>query len=125
MSQIIKAFTGIYLLLLLMVSATGVLGAFLQTLHAQNLHSMMIDELENSDYARSILEAAYEEAEKHQYDLCLILYRENEAAIVCEEVAELPEDVRDVFMAEVCLQYEISLTFFDISAQQKLIGYAR
>jgi hypothetical protein len=125
MSQVIKAFTGIYLLLLLMVSSTGVLGAFLQTLHAQNLHSMIIDELENSDYARGILEAAYEEAEKYQYDLQLILYRENETAVVCREIGELPVDLQEVFMAEVRLQYEISLTFFDISAPQKLIGYAR
>ncbi len=125
MSQIIKAFTGIYLLLLLMVSSTGVLSAFLQTLHAQNLHSMIIDELENSDYARSILEAAFQEAEKNQYDLHLILYRNHEAAVVCEEVTELPEDLGDVSMAEVCLGYEIALTFFDISLPQKLIGYGR
>ena len=125
MSQVIKAFTGIYLLLLLMVSATGLLGAFLQTLHAQNLHSMIIDELENSNYARGILESAYEEAEKFQYDLRLILYRETETAVVCETADELPADLQGVFMAEVHLQYGISLTFFDINASQKLIGYAR
>lgn len=47
MSQIIKAFTGIFIVMFMMVSATGILGAFLQTLHAQNLHAAIINELED------------------------------------------------------------------------------
>ena len=64
MSQVIKAFMGVFMVLFLLVASTGVLGAFYQILHAQNTHAHMIDELENSDFARSIMEACFEIAEQ-------------------------------------------------------------
>ena len=60
MSQVIKTFLGVFLILFLTVTAAGVLGAFYQMLHAQNLHAKMIDELENSDYAPLVMEACFE-----------------------------------------------------------------
>ena len=125
MNQIIKAYTGIYLLLLLMMGSTGVIGAHLQILQVQNLHSMIVDELENSDYAKPILEAAVDLAEEWGYKLELVLYREQESGAVCKVNTDIPAEVDDVFMAKVQLEYELSMSFFDINAPQKLVGYAR
>ena len=76
MSQIIKVFTGIYILLFLMSAGMGLLGAFLQTLQAQNLHGMVIDELENSDYAPSVLEGAFDVVEGKVHSLwCVFTWK--------------------------------------------------
>ena len=43
MSQIMKAFTGMFIVMFMMVSATGVLSMFFQAMYAQNLHAVIID----------------------------------------------------------------------------------
>ena len=125
MSQIIKAYTGIFLLLILMMASAGMLGVYTQTLHAQNSHALMIDELENSDYAKPVLESLYEFAKKHHYGLTVILYRENETEIICQEAGQIPENMADIFMAEVRLSYEVRVPFFGIVFLQELQGYGR
>ena len=45
MSQVMKAFMGVFMVLFLMATSTGVIGAYYQVLHAQNTHAVMIDEL--------------------------------------------------------------------------------
>lgn len=125
MSQIIKAFTGIFIVMFMMVSATGILGTFLQTLHAQNLHAAIINELENSDYARTVLIEVFDTAEEGGYELRLRLYQEYEEYILCAAAEEVPEDVSSVMMAEVTLSYPVQLLFFQVSQKQDIVGYAR
>lgn len=125
MSQIMKAFTGIFIVMFMMVSATGILGAFLQTMQAQNLHAVIIDELENSHYTYAVLESAFEVAEAHGYELSLVLYQEYDAEITCVKIEEIPLELEDVVMAEVTLSYPVEMTFFQILRQQSIVGYAR
>ena len=124
MSQIMKAFMGIFLLMLLVVTATGMLGAFLEVSHAQNLHAAIIDEMEKSDYAYSVLEGAFEAAEKNDYSLELVLYYENGGIMKCFCADEIPPNVNEVYMAEVILTYPVGMTFFNLHHMQKLCGYA-
>lgn len=125
MSQIMKAFTGIFIVMFMMVSATGILGAFLQTLQAQNLHAAIINELENSDYARVVLVDAFDTAAANGYGLKMVLYQEYEEGIICTATEEIPEDLSNVITAEVTLSYPVQLAFFQVSEAQELIGYAR
>ena len=125
MSQIMKAFMGVFMVMFLMITSTGVLGAFYQILHAQNTHAVMIDELENSDYARSIMIACFEIAKAEDFDLQLSLYSGQEEIKTCTSIADLPEDTTDVSMVEVVLQYSIELAFFEVDKEQQLYGYAR
>lgn len=125
MSQVMKAFMGVFMVLFLMTTSTGVLGAFYQILHAQNTHAVMVDELENSDYARSVMEACFDTAEKEGFHLQLSLYSDTEEIKKCTSKAELPENTEDISMAEVVLNYSIVIAFFDIDMEQQLFGYAR
>lgn len=125
MSQVMKAFTGVFMVLFLMTTSTGVLGAFYQILHAQNTHAVMIDELENSDYAKSVMEACFETAEKEGYHLQLSLYSETDEIRTCTTASDLPENTKQVSMAEVILQYSVEVAFFEIEREQQLFGYAR
>lgn len=125
MSQVMKAFTGVFMVLFLMVTSAGVIGAFGQILHAQNTHACMIDELENSDYARHVLESCFKTAAEENYQLQLSLYSDTEEMVTCMDVSGLPEDTDFVSMAEVVLDYSIEIAFFEIDVKQQLFGYAR
>lgn len=125
MSQIMKAFMGVYMVLLLMTTSVGVLGAFYQILHAQNTHAIMLDELENSDFAKVIMEACFETAERESYRLQMNIYSSTNEMQICTEAEALPESTEDVTMVEVVLFYDIEIAFFDIAREQQLFGYAR
>lgn len=125
MSQVMKAFTGVFMVLFLMITSTGVLGAFYQILHAQNTHAVMIDELENSDYTKSVMEACFETAEREGFHLQLSLYSDAEEIKKCTSKEELPQNTDSVSMAEVVLNYSVEIAFFDVNVEQQLFGYAR
>lgn len=124
MSQIMKAFTGIFIVLFMMVSATGILGMFLQITKAQNTHAAILAEIENSDFARPILQDVFTIAENCGYGLEIVLYREDETAVYCTGADKVPWDVSDVFQVEVIMDYSINLSFFQVSASQECYGYA-
>lgn len=125
MSQVMKAFMGVFMILLLMTTSAGVLGAFYQILHAQNTHAIMLDELENSDFAKGIMEACFETAEMEEYRLQMNLYSTSSDIKTCMCVEDIPLNTEDVRMVEVILFYDIELAFFDIAKEQQLFGYAR
>lgn len=125
MSQIMKAFMGVFMVLLLVTTSTGVLGAFYQILHAQNTHAVMLDELENSDFAKGIMEVCFETAEAEDYRLQMNLYASSKEVLSCTSSAELPEDTKEVTAVEVILFYDIEIAFFGIAEEQQLFGYAR
>lgn len=125
MSQIMKTFMGIFLLLFLMASSAGMLGAFLQVLKAQDMHAMIVDELENSDYCLSVLEESFVNAQNYGYDLSIILYRENHETYVCTKKEELPQDTEDAEMAKITLMFPFEISFFGISQNYGISGYAR
>ena len=125
MSQIMKTFMGIFLLLFLMASSAGMLEAFLQVLKAQDMHAMIVDELENSDYCLPVLQESFEKAQNYGYDLNIILYRENHETYVCTKKEELPQDTADAEMAKVNLTFPFEISFFGISQKYSINGYAR
>lgn len=125
MSQVMKAFMGVFMVLFLMATSTGVIDAFYQMLHAQNTHAVMIDELENSDYARNVMEACFEIAEREDYRLQLSLYSDTEEGKICTDSTDIPETTANITMVEVVLFYDIEIVFFDIVTEQQLFGYAR
>lgn len=125
MSQVMKAFMGVFMVLLLMTTSAGVLGGFYQILHAQNTHAVMLDELENSDFAKGVMQACFETAKMEEYRLQMNLYSTTNEIIVCMNIDEIPANTEDIKMVEVILFYDIELAFFDIAKEQQLFGYAR
>ena len=50
MSQIIKAFMGVFLTLFMAVKAMGILAAYMEVMNAQDMQARIVDEIENSDF---------------------------------------------------------------------------
>ena len=125
MSQIIKAFTGIFMVLFLMATSMGILGAFVQTLQVQNLHGQVIDELENSDYSIAVLEETFQIAKNHGVTLEVLLYLEDGSFMRCDSQSTVPASLGYVEMAEVAVSYPIQIPFVGLDKRHRLVGYAR
>lgn len=125
MSQIMKAFTGIFLILFMMLTVTGILGAFFQVTHAQNFYGVVVDELENSDYAPEVLKECFALAELSGYEIGVTLYPEHNPYIEVKQAENIPMDTDDVTMARVQLTYPVEVAFLGINLEQEIYGYAR
>lgn len=125
MSQIIKAFTGIFIVLFMMTTATGILGAFLQVSHVQNLHASMIQELENSNYADTVLEECFSVVKECGYELEIVFYGKNGEYFKCESFEAVMENTCEISSAKVTLRFPIKIAFFDIYLKQEVFGYGR
>ena len=74
MSQIMKTFLGVFLIMFMVVTSSGVLSGFMTVVEAQNLHAQIINELEDSDYDSSVAQTCFQNASKAGDTLELKLY---------------------------------------------------
>ena len=125
MSQIMKAFTGIFMLLFLTAASMGLLGAFLQVSRAGAFHAGIIDEMENSDYCKSVLEECFIAAENNQYELTVTLYETGGGYVICKEDKDIPTEVGRIDMAKVDMQFWIQIPFLGVENEQMVSGYGR
>lgn len=125
MSQIMKCFTGIFIILFMTVSSIGILSAFLTVISAQNLHASIINELENSDFYEEVVRESFAKAEETKNVLVLTFYYSDNTSIevTSEELDKYkPENVE---MAKVDLRFNLNSGLFSLSDGHILSGYAR
>ena len=125
MSQIMKAFTGIFMVLFMTVVSMGLLGAFLQVSRARSFHAMVIDELENSDYHKSVLEESLLAANKNNYDMTITLYEAEGGYVVCKSASDVPENMGSIDLAKVDMGFFIVIPFLGVENAQNICGYGR
>lgn len=125
MSQIMKAFMGIFIVLFMTTSSMGMLGAFLQVSQAREFHAMVIDELENSNYCKAVLEECFKTAEESGYVLEVTLYKNQGGYISCTEKADIPSQLEEIDMAKIDMQFVITIPFLGVENEQEISGYGR
>lgn len=125
MSQIIKTFMGVFLILLMTVTSIGILTAYMKVLNAQDLQARVVDEIENSDYAASVIRAGYGEAQKAGCGLTVTLYYEGGGTVVLTDASQVPGNTEDVSMARVELTFPFRVAFLGIEKEHTFTGYAR
>ena len=125
MSQIMKAFTGIFIVLFMTAVSMGLLGAFLQVSKARSFHAMVIDELENSDYHKGVLEACLVTAEKCNYDMTITLYEAEGGYVVCKSVSDIPTEIDSIDLARVDMGFFSTIPFLGMENAQNISGYGR
>ena len=74
MSQIMKAFFGIFLIMFMTVTSSGILSGFMTVVEAQNLHAQIINELEDSDFNREVAKGCFKNASDVDDTLELTFY---------------------------------------------------
>ena len=125
MSQVMKGFTGVFLLLLLAVSALGLLGGFLQVFRAQSFHSGVICELEDSDYAPTVIEECLQKGEENGYALKVTVFYKTGGNLILTQKEQVAQITKEVDMARVELTFGIEFPLFGIESTQILSGYGR
>ena len=69
MSQIIKAFMGVFLTLFMAVTAMGILAAYMEVMNAQDMQARIVDEIENSDFNTGVVRQCFLQSEEAGYQL--------------------------------------------------------
>lgn len=124
MSQIMKAYLGVLLLLLFTFTASGFLGAYLQVICAQDMHARFVDEIENSNFYSGTIEEVFAQAEKAGYELRLTIY-EGRNEHVLTSGKDIPKLEGYIDMGRLELFFPFSVPFFKIEKKQCLSAYIR
>ena len=125
MSQIIKGYLGVFLVLLLMLTSVGVLSAFMGVISAQDVHGAIIDELENSAYARNVLEEAFDKTAQAGYQMEVTLYFDDGGSNYISSKEEIPANSMKTSYARVDLRFPLKIAFFQVNQNHVISGYAR
>lgn len=125
MSQIIKAYMGIFLILFLTLTSTGILAAFLAVADAQDMHASMVNELENSSFYPEVIRECFERAEGCGYQLSVTLYQEDYTMAVCTDAGTVPQDTSKVTAARLELTFPLPAGFLGIAGEHTFCAYAR
>lgn len=111
MKHIIVSFFIVFLILLGVFSMTGIVKANLDSYAAQNMHSDIINELENSNLSQKVITNSIQRAEDAGYEL---------------EIVPITNAKGEILMAEVKLKYEYAVPFLRVNNSfHEIYGYAR
>lgn len=113
MSTIIKTYVGIFILLLSVFTLTGVMSACIDANNARDFHASVMAEIEDSNFAPSVINACKTQAESAGYELLI-----DENSIVKDE------DGKTTLM-EVILKYKYRVDFLGVISTQQIRAFAR
>lgn len=125
MSQVMKTFLCVFLVILMSVTAAQIMTGYLQVLNAQNMHSMIINELEDSHYAPLVMRECFRKAKKNQYELEIMLYKEKGGIYQLTKEAEVPNKLDYISSGEVNLSFWYGTPFFGMKQMHMLCGSGR
>ncbi len=113
MSSVIKSFLAIFLILIAMFSFAGVISVTIDVQNARDYHASVVNEIENSNHAQSVINACKDEATTNGYTLTVTEY------------SSTSDDSPNTKISKVVLSYSYSIDFLNISSNKEIIGYAR
>ena len=113
MSTTIKTYVGIFILLLSVFTMAGVMSASIDANNARDFHASVVAEIEDSNFAPSVINACKTQAANAGYELLV-----DESSIVKDE------DGKPTLM-EVILKYKYNVDFLGVVSTQQIRAFAR
>ena len=113
MSQIMKSFLGLFLIMFMVVTV----------LSAQNTHAAIISELEDSDFYPSVVNECFKKAKDENTQLSIKLYLDDNSVKTISGAGEIPGG-KKIEKARVELKFFYQIPFFEIKEPHILSGYA-
>lgn len=113
MSTVIKSYLSIILILIAVFTFAGIISVAIDVQNARDYHATVVNEIENSNHASSVIDACKSEASENGYTLTTSTYADNS------------EGSFDSKITKVVLEYEYSIGFLDIASGKQIVGYAR
>ena len=124
MSQVIKAFTGVFFLMLLTLLGSGIVSAQLDSAYARDYKEAVVAEIENSGFCESVMNACITQAREDGYELTMTIYQSGEEPIVVGSKVDGDIMAENVEMVEILLNYDYSIPFLNYMSRHTLRGYA-
>lgn len=112
MGTVIKAYTAIFLVLMTVFLAVGILAVTIDVQNARDYHAACINEIENSNHAPSVINALGAEAAGNGYTLDVDSYTNTVGNY-------------SFTVSKVILKYEFSIPLLGITMNKEILGYAR
>lgn len=109
MSQIFKSYLGIFLLFLSVAVLIGIVDANMSSNAAEEFHTAAVAEIEESNFAATVIEECKESAQNMGYTL---------------EVNPVTDDEGSVVMAEVTLNYYYEIPFLSVKTAHQKVNFA-
>lgn len=111
MAQIFKTYFGIFLMFLCIMVLTGMISANLDVSHARSFHEDVVNEIENSRFSPSVIEACRASAFNAGY-----------TKLTCKSI---PDTDGKTMVTEITLGYEYTIPFLNMLNNHEIRGYAR
>lgn len=109
-----KTFLGVFLIMFMVVTSSGVLSGFMTVVEAQNLHAQIINELEDSDYDSSVAQTCFENASKAGDTLELKLYMTDNSIRTVTDASQITSS-DEIEKARVELKFTYAVAFSELS----------
>lgn len=113
MSTTIKTYIGIFVLFLSVFAMAGMLSANIDAAAARDFHASMIAEIEDANFAPSVVNACKTQALSAGYELLI------DGGSIVYDADQKPT------LMEVVLRYHYRIDFFGIVNTQQIRGFAR
>jgi hypothetical protein len=125
MSQIIKAFMGVFLILFMAVTSLGILKAYLDVMAAQDMQAGIVDEIENSDFCPLVMRECFDNCDSAGYSLTITLLGAGQEICTMQSGSEVPDTAEGVEAARVEMKFVFNVPFIGIEKEHTFSGYAR
>ena len=113
MSSIFKSYVSIILIIVAVFVFVGIISVAVDVQNARDFHGAVVNEIENSNHAGSVIEACKDTAAKNGYELVVTSYVNNSDGLQYSKITK------------VVLKYKYTISILDISSEKEIVGYAR
>lgn len=110
MGQVIKAYMGIFFLLLEALLGMGIVAAGVQTSAARNYHSDIMEEIACSNFNEGVIQACIKQAEKEGYRV--------------EIEPTVYDETSNIQLASVILYYDYAIPILNLFSEHEIRGMA-
>lgn len=123
MSQVLKAFMGMFFIFMMLLLGIGILSAQVDVSNALDYKSDVVAELENSNYSPSVINSCIQQAVDNGYTIEIKTYTPGNSTVTYTRPNAA--DTTDVVMAEVTLTYPYTIGFLNEVTDHQVRGFAR
>lgn len=113
MSSVIKSYLSVILILVAVFTFSGIITVALDVQNARDYHASVINEIEISNHAESVILACKADASDNGYTLTTESYSNNS------------ENGSNAQITKVVLKYSYNIDFLGLFSEKEISGYAR
>lgn len=127
MHTIIDFFVGLFFLLAEAFSGLGMITSSIDVRNAIDYQTAVVDELEQSNFSPSVVDACGRQGYAYGYTVNFVLYHDDgtTTSVTYTDDTVSAGDTSDVYMAQVTTDYDYQIKIFNSLVQHELRNHAK